>query len=266
MGVAIGYALTQPAVGLFAIFLSLGLGLALPYLLLSIWPPLQRCLPKPGLWMERLKQAFAFPMYATAAWLVWVLALQAGAISTLLALGGMVVIAFAAWLFDSTRSRSGWQRPGATIVAAALVIATLLFSYLQLHHAPASKSSTATSSSEQNWQGFSNERLQALRAEGKPVFLNFTAAWCITCLVNERVALSQDSVTSAFKNAGITYLKGDWTNQDESVTRKLAEFGRNGVPLYVFYPAGKSAEPIVLPQILTPEIVLNVVRPSTPTH
>ncbi|HTJ97071.1 MAG TPA: protein-disulfide reductase DsbD domain-containing protein [Rhodocyclaceae bacterium] len=262
MGVAIGYALTQPAVGLFAIFLSLGLGLALPYLLLSIWPPLQRCLPKPGLWMERLKQAFAFPMYATAAWLVWVLALQAGAISTLLALGGMVVIAFAAWLFDSTRSRSGWQRPGATIVAAALVIATLLFSYLQLHHAPASKSSTATSSSEQNWQGFSNERLQALRAEGKPVFLNFTAAWCITCLVNERVALSQDSVTSAFKNAGITYLKGDWTNQDAAITKKLAEFGRNGVPLYVFYPAGKNAEPVVLPQILTPEIVLEHIHPS----
>lgn len=261
MGAAIGYALTQPPLSLLAVFFSLGLGLALPYLLLSNWPLLQRCLPKPGLWMERLKQFFAFPMYATAVWLVWVLTQQAGPDSLVLALGGMVIIAFAAWLFDSTRSTSGWKRPLSTLLAASLVGTTLVISYLNLQHSNVPTPSS-DASAPKHWEPYSAERLNALRAEGKPVFLNFTAAWCITCLANERIALSQQSVIDAFKQNDITYLKGDWTNQDAAITRKLAEFGRNGVPLYVLYPAGEKKEPIVLPQILTPEIVLDHIRSS----
>ncbi|MBX9849269.1 MAG: thioredoxin family protein [Rhodocyclaceae bacterium] len=261
MGAAIGYALTQPPLPLLAVFSSLGLGLALPYLLLSNWPLLQRCLPKPGLWMERLKQFFAFPMYATAVWLVWVLTQQAGPDSLILALGGMVIIAFAAWLFDSTRSTSGWKRPLTTVLAASLVGATLLVSYLNLQHSNV-PSPSSDASAAKHWEPYSAERLQALRAEGKPVFLNFTAAWCITCLANERIALSQQSVIDAFKQNNITYLKGDWTNQDAAITGKLAEFGRTGVPLYVLYPAGENKVPIVLPQILTPEIVLDHIRSS----
>ncbi len=261
MGAAIGYALTQPPLPLLAVFSSLGLGLALPYLLLSNWPLLQRCLPKPGLWMERLKQFFAFPMYATAVWLVWVLTQQAGPDSLILALGGMVIIAFAAWLFDSTRSTSGWKRPLTTVLAASLVGATLLVSYLNLQHSNV-PSPSSDASAAKHWEPYSAERLQALRAEGKPVFLNFTAAWCITCLANERIALSQQSVIDAFKQNNITYLKGDWTNQDAAITGKLAEFGRKGVPLYVLYPAGENKVPIVLPQILTPEIVLDHIRSS----
>ncbi len=261
MGAAIGYALTQPPLPLFAVFFSLGLGLALPYLLLSNWPLLQRCLPKPGVWMERLKQFFAFPMYATAVWLVWVLTQQAGPDSLILALGGMVMIAFAAWLFESTRSVSGWKQRLSTLLAAVLVVATLVVSYLNLQHSKVPSRSSDTGAA-QHWEPYSAERLQALRAEGKPVFLNFTAAWCITCLANERIALSQQSVMDAFKQDGITYLKGDWTNQDAAITRKLAEFGRNGVPLYVFYPTGQQKEPIVLPQILTPESVIDHIRSS----
>lgn len=261
MGVAIAYALAQPAPHLILVFASLGLGLALPYLLLCNWPLLQRCLPRPGLWMERLKQVFAFPMYATALWLGWVLVLQAGTDSLLLVFGGMLVIALAAWIFDTTRHFAENRRRIATLLCLALVIAAYVFGYLNLKPQSATVQGSAESTG-QYWESYSEERLQALRAEGKPVFLNFTAAWCITCLANERVALNKEKVLNAFRAGGITYLKGDWTNQDAAITRKLAEFGRNGVPLYVYYPPGKQAQPVVLPQLLTPEIVLEHIASS----
>lgn len=255
MGAAIAYALAQPAPALMAIFTSLGLGLALPYLLLSHWPQLQRYLPKPGVWMERLKQLFAFPMYATALWLLWVLAQQAGNSSVILALGGMLLMALAGRLHAQ-----GWSKAAVVVL---LIIAGGSYWGLKANTAltPSSHAEASITDPNQPWQPYSEKRLQALRAEGKPVFLNFTAAWCITCLANERVALSKPQVLDAFKQDGITYLKGDWTNQDEAITRKLAEFKRNGVPLYVFYPAGPHSQPIVLPQLLTPELVLDHIRP-----
>ncbi|HWV18744.1 MAG TPA: protein-disulfide reductase DsbD domain-containing protein [Rhodocyclaceae bacterium] len=256
MGVAIAYALAQPALHLVLVFASLGLGLALPYLLLCNWPLLQRCLPRPGLWMERLKQAFAFPMYATALWLAWVLVLQAGTDSLLIVFGGMLVIAIAAWLFDSTRHFATSKRRIATLLALALIIGAYVFGYLGLKPQLPAAQGASKESAGQYWETYSEARLQALRAEGKPVFLNFTAAWCITCLANERVALNKDKVINTFREQGITYLKGDWTNQDAAITQKLAEFGRSGVPLYVYYPADKHAQAVVLPQLLTPEIVL----------
>ena len=256
MGVAIAYALAQPALHLILVFASLGLGLALPYLLLCNWPLLQRCLPRPGLWMERLKQTFAFPMYATALWLAWVLVLQAGTDSLLIVFGGMLVIAFAAWLFDSTRHFATNKRRIATLLSLALIIGAYVFGYLGLKPQAQTAQGASQESARQHWESYSEARLQALRAEGKPVFLNFTAAWCITCLANERVALNKDKVLGAFREQGITYLKGDWTNQDAAITQKLAEFGRSGVPLYVYYPADPRARPVVLPQLLTPEIVL----------
>ena len=256
MGVAIAYALAQPALHLILVFACLGLGLALPYLLLCNWPLLQRCLPRPGLWMERLKQAFAFPMYATALWLAWVLVLQAGTDSLLIVFGGMLVIAVAAWVFDSTRHLASSKRRAATLLALVLIIGAYVFGNLSLKPQAAVAQGAPQESAGQHWQAYSEAKLQALRAEGKPVFLNFTAAWCITCLANERVALNTDKVINALGEQGITYLKGDWTNQDAAITQKLAEFGRSGVPLYVFYPAGKNTQPLVLPQLLTPEIVL----------
>ncbi|MCB5190130.1 thioredoxin family protein [Methylobacillus arboreus] len=263
MGGALGYALTQPAVVLLAVFLSLGFGLALPYLLLSHWPSLQRFLPKPGIWMERFKQVLAFPMYAAAVWLVWVLAQQAGPNAVALALAGMVLIALLAWIYEITRHGSNKKRYAANTVSLLGLLVLLYGSYsgIQLFAGSVSTANTASAAGvEKNWEAYSEQRLGDLRDEGKPVFINLTAAWCITCLVNEQVALSQQSVADAFSKSGITYLKGDWTNQDKQITQLLKQFGRSGVPLYILYPPGKDAKPQVLPQILTPEIVLNAVQ------
>lgn len=266
MAAALGYALAQPPVKLFAIFFSLGFGLALPYLALANWPRLQRWLPRPGAWMERTKQVLAFPMYAAAVWLVWVLAQQAGASAVLIALGGMVALAFAVWLYDSTRN----TRPRTEIIGTGVALATLVltlfvgYSGVSLGTESADSQVAETSNTkDRNYEPYSAERLQSLLAEGKPVFLNFTASWCISCLVNERVALSNNSVKDAFKNVGITYLKGDWTKRDAEITKILTQFGRSGVPLYVFYPAGKNSAPIELPQVLTPDIVINKITTAS---
>jgi thiol:disulfide interchange protein DsbD len=263
MGAAIGFALAQPWAVSLAVFLALGLGLALPYLLLSLRPGLLRFLPRPGPWMDRLKQFLAFPMYASAAWLVWVLSLQAGPDAVLAALGGMLAIAFAAWVWDATRdSARGWRLSGVGL-AAGMAIAALALARGEVglsgesRAAPSERPAAAES---ERWERFSQARLAELRAEGRPVFVNVTAAWCITCLVNERIALSSDRVTEGMRDAGIVYLKGDWTNRDEEITRYLRSFGRSGVPLYVYYPASPEAEPRVLPQILTEAQVMDVFR------
>lgn len=262
MAAALGYALTQPSFKLIAIFLSLGLGLALPYLLLTSWPALQRKLPRPGVWMERAKQVLAFPMYAAAVWLIWVLAQQAGANAVAIALGGMVIIAFAAWLYGSTRHAGGFARRSGLGIASLALIVALVGGYAGIDSsiANATVNPEIKSTTPPAWEKYSAERLKQLQQAGKPVFLNFTAAWCISCLVNERVALSNAEVLSAFNQAGITYLKGDWTNRDASITEILTKFGRSGVPLYVFYPSGAAAKPIELPQILTPDIVLSTLK------
>jgi thiol:disulfide interchange protein len=267
MAAALGYALAQPAAKLLAIFLSLGLGLALPYLLLTCWPRLQRWLPRPGLWMERAKQVLAFPMYAAAIWLVWVLVQQVGVNAIVIALGGMLLIAFAVWLYDATLFASTKIRKVGTAIALALLLFVLVMSYLGVNVSSANASKLSINSekaAEQNWEPYSEARLNELLLEGKPVFLNFTASWCISCLVNERVALTNTKVKETFKQQGIVYLKGDWTNRDVAITQFLQKFNRSGVPLYVFYPAGKSDQPAELPQILTPDMVISAVtnKPS----
>ncbi len=264
MGAAIGFALTQSPVPLLAVFLALGFGLALPYLLLSQWPSLQRCLPKPGIWMDRLKQGLAFPMYGAAAWLVWVLAQQAGVNAVAVALGGMLALGFAAWLFEFTKLAGTTAKlTGGSIATASLALA-LLGGYWGLSELTLANRRPLSNESAQSFEPYSASRLSELRAQGRPVFVNLTAAWCISCLVNEKVALSQQAVLDEFKHFGITYLKGDWTNRDSEITKILSDFGRSGVPLYVFYPAGAGqlSKPVVLPQILTPVIVLQVIENS----
>ncbi|MEQ1622441.1 MAG: protein-disulfide reductase DsbD domain-containing protein [Methylococcales bacterium] len=264
MGAAIGFALTQSPVPLLAVFLALGFGLALPYLLLSQWPSLQRCLPKPGIWMDRLKQGLAFPMYGAAAWLVWVLAQQAGVNAVAVALGGMLALGFAAWLFEFTKLAGTTAKlTGGSIATASLALA-LLGGYWGLSELTLANRRSLSNESAQSFEPYSASRLSELRAQGRPVFVNLTAAWCISCLVNEKVALSQQAVLDEFKHSGITYLKGDWTNRDSEITKILSDFGRSGVPLYVFYPAGAGqlSKPVVLPQILTPAIVLQVIENS----
>jgi thiol:disulfide interchange protein DsbD len=260
MGAALGFALTQPSFLLWLIFSALGLGLAVPYLLISAWPALHALLPKPGLWMERLKQALAFPMYAAAAWLVWVLAQQAGVNAVPLALGGMIVLALIAWLFDSTRATSGKARLLANGVVLAGTLAVVGVSVDAVRFVGAGNSQLAQTRLDSTWEPYSPSRLTDLRQQGKPVFINLTAAWCITCLVNERVALSQPAFKELLVKESITYLKGDWTNQDAQISALLKEYGRSGVPLYLFYPSGVASKAVVLPQILTHDIVSSALQ------
>lgn len=264
MAAALGFALTRPALELVLIFVSLGLGLAAPYLVLTSWPAFQRLLPKPGKWMEYVKQLFAFPMYAASVWLVWVLAQQQGDFAVALGLIGLWFIALAAWLFNISQTEEGLRRHAA-IVLVVIALGSALWLVTKLSSLPTAVNASNNPSNivQTSWQPYSDQTLKQLLAEGKPVFLNLTAAWCVSCLVNEKVALSQPSVQQAFKQEGIIYLKGDWTNKDGNITRVLTRFGRSGVPLYVFYPAHHPDQPKVLPQILTPDIVLANIRPSS---
>jgi thiol:disulfide interchange protein len=252
MGSAVGFALTQEAGVSLAVFASLGLGLALPFLVLTIWPAALRRLPRPGAWMDTLKGALAFPIYATVAWLIWVLSQQVGAAGLLAALIGLVLVGFAAWTWERGHGAGpvgAWIARGTAVAAlAALAILTLGLD----------RDRAGTASAGLGNEGFSQARLDGLLAQGKPVFVNMTAAWCITCQVNERAALRSDAVQGALKARGITYLKGDWTNQNPEITRLLEHHGRSGVPLYLLY-AG-AGEPTVLPQILTPGLVLEALN------
>jgi thiol:disulfide interchange protein DsbD len=258
MGSAVGFALTQaPAVGL-GVFASLGLGLALPFLLLTAWPPALRALPRPGAWMDTLKGVLAFPIYATAAWLVWVLAQQVGPSGLLAALFGLVLLGFAAWAWERGRdARPIWSWIARGTAVAALAGLTLLTLGL-------SQDRAATAAYAAGTEAFSEAKLDALRMQGRPVLVNMTAAWCISCQVNERTTLARETVRTALSARGVTYLKGDWTNQNPEITAFLARHGRSGVPLYLLY-AGQDA-PVVLPQILTEGIMLDALStlPAAP--
>ncbi len=249
MGAAVGYAVTQPPVLGLAVFLSLALGFALPVVALSFAPGLLRLLPKPGRWMLVLKQAFAFPMFATAIWLIWVASVQAGPGGVLAALVAVLAAGFIVWLVGV--SRGGGRARIATSALAVLV--AFGAGWFVLQSAVPEANTQAKAGDIQAW---SPERVVVLQAEGKPVFVNFTAAWCITCLANERVALSRQEVKDAFAAHRVVYLKADWTNRNSQIAQALAEQGRAGVPLYLFYPAVKGAQAEILPQLLTPDMLV----------
>lgn len=257
MGAALGFALTQPAAVSLFVFLALGLGLALPVLVLTHAPHLVSRLPRPGGWMETLKQALAFPIYATVAWLMWVLAQQVGSTGMFAALIGLVLVGLAAWTFKLWQTGDNWGRRVAAGVAVASLIAAVA-TVVGLERDRLDGSAATQAASAAGIEPFSQRRLDELRAESRPVFVNMTAAWCITCLVNERVALSTDAVKSAFSDANIAYLKGDWTNRNPEITRILEKHGRSGVPLYLLFAPG-GGDPVVLPQILTAATVLEEV-------
>jgi thiol:disulfide interchange protein/DsbC/DsbD-like thiol-disulfide interchange protein len=251
MAAALGFALSQSAASALLIFLSLGLGFALPFLLLGIWPRALSFLPKPGPWMLRLKQFLAFPMYGAAAFFAWVLAQQAGANGVAVLLAAFVASALAAWLWSVTRDMETRGR-GIGAAAAALILIAALYglSLLSGMSAPAAAAIRG--------EKFSTEKLAALRASGKPVFVDATAAWCITCLVNEQAVLSRPAIKDAFDKRKITYMVADWTNGDAAITRLLDANGRSGVPLYLYYAPGAD-KPVILPQILTEGGVLSAI-------
>ena len=243
MGAAIAAALAGPAVETLLVFGAMGVGLALPYGLLAVAPGLARALPRPGAWMDVLKGAMAFPMYGAAAWLLWVISLEAGPAGVLAVAAGLVSLGFGLWAWGmAQRSVRRWGRRSgfAAAVVAGLGALALL---------PGIATTPAVTVA-QDAEAFTPARLAALRAAGRPVFVNMTAAWCVTCLVNERIALAPASVQAAFAAKHVAYLKGDWTRADPAISAFLRDYARDGVPLYVLYPAN-DGPPSVLPQILT---------------
>lgn len=257
MGAAIGYALLQPAPAALAVFIALGFGLALPYLLICFAPPLQRLLPRPGHWMQTLREFLAFPMFASAVWLIWVYVSQVGINGVLTGLAGFILLAMILWLLTHVPSR-GHGRFIVTALAAMLVAGLCMIAWTAKTQPRTAQNVSATEQALRE-QAFTPEKLATLLQGDDPVFVNMTAAWCITCKINEKVALKSAEVENLFRARKIQYLKGDWTNQDKDITAFLERYGRNGVPLYVYYapkgPDGKRPDGVVLPQILTPAIV-----------
>jgi thiol:disulfide interchange protein DsbD len=249
MGTALGFALTQPPAAALAVFAALGLGLALPMLALGFVPALARRLPRPGPWMQTFRQLLAFPLYLTVVWLVWVYGEQTSARGMALLLVALTGLAFALWLWSQATRTAGTSRL-ATQAAALAVLAASLTAPLAARPPVTAPPAERAGVVHEPW---SVQRLAALRAEGRPVLVNMTAAWCITCLANERMALSSPNFAAALAARDVAYLKGDWTRRDAAITAYLEGFGRSGVPLYVLYPA--RGEPEVLPQILTPDLL-----------
>ena len=245
MGSALGFAILQPGIYSFLIFLFLGIGFTLPYLLLSAFPKMLSVLPKPGLWMETFKQFMAFPMILTALWLIWVLSSQISSFQLVLVLGGVVLIIFFYWInqLDIKTLSVKRFRYFLYLLIAGLIFFTLPFEDYS------KKNSIGT---------FSEEIISKKLSQG-PVFLNFTADWCITCKVNERIALKKESVSELFNEKNISYIEIDWTNKNDEIAKKLASFGRSSIPLYVYY-ASENAEPILLPEILTENIIKDYLR------
>src|SRR5690606_19535686 len=232
MGGALAYAFTAtPAVAVL-VFLALGLGLALPFLLVGFVPGLADRLPRPGAWMDTLKQVMAFPMYLTAIWLAWVLGRQRGVDAMALVAAGVAVMALALWWLERARMRGGWLRR----LPAVALLAVALSSIWLVGRLPAP--ATAAVATNGTSVPYSAERLQALRAAGTPVFVNMTADWCVTCKANERSTLSSDAFRDALRRTGATYMVGDWTNVDPEISAFLERHRAVGVPLYVVYPAG----------------------------
>lgn len=263
MGAAMGFAFTQSPPITIAIFLALGLGLALPWVIFSFSPALIRLLPKPGAWMERFKQFLAFPMYGAAAWLVWVLSQQVTPEGLFRVMIGLIMLALAAWAFGIVQDRLA-QSKSAILASVTFLLGLAAAAALVALPFTARKAESVSTQAEGGAipsEPYTAARLAALRAEGRPIFVNLTAAWCVSCLYNERVALSSTVVRDAFQTTNTAYIVGDWTSQNPEISALLKQHGREGVPLYLYFPAG-GAEPKILPQILTEALILETLGTS----
>jgi thiol:disulfide interchange protein DsbD len=261
MGAALGFALIAPAPLALAIFIALGIGLALPFAVAAAIPAVARAMPRPGVWMLWLKQLLAFPLYGTVAWLIWVLLQEIAPGGAFTALFGLVLVGFAVWIYGRTRfAAATGRRVGVGLAAAGVAASMILAARLAPAAAPAGTLAgrqAAAASDGLGYEAFSQVRLARLAAEHRPVFVNLTAAWCITCLFNERAVLDSAAVRDAFARRHVVALKGDWTRRDPAIAGFLRQFGRSGVPLYLLYDA--AGTPTVLPQILTEASVLEAV-------
>ena len=263
MGPALGFALTLSAFQSMTVFTFLALGMAVPYLTLSSFPKLIEKLPRPGAWMETFKQVMSFPMFATCIWLIWVMGAHVGNDGLIMVLGGLLVVAIGAWVYGrwSTPVKPVTTRRVSTIFA--VVIAVIGVWMLM----PSEEATSAVATEEAGgpdkhgvvWKSFSPELVASARQEGKPVFIDFTAKWCLTCKANKAVVFASDEVKNRFDELGFVMVKADWTKRNPVITDALEEFGRSGVPLYVLYD-GKSDTPKILPELLNPGIVLDALE------
>ncbi len=242
MGASLGLAVTLPAAEALSIFAALGLGMALPYLLATAWPHLARLLPRPGVWMAHFKTLMAFPMFGTVVWLVWVLGQQVGidGVAALLVL--LLALAFGAWALGSS-ALGPVARKGFGALALLLMVAALFWAAPSLRQEAVASSTTKTS---ELWQPWTPERVAQAQAEGRPVFVDFTAAWCVTCQYNKRTTFAKPEVLAAFDERRVLLLRADWTRRDAAITAELARLNRSGVPVYALYAPGAAA-----PQLLS---------------
>lgn len=259
MAGAIGYALVQPPTVALGIFFALALGFAAPFTLISLFPPLARRLPRPGAWMGTLKRALAFPMLGAYAWLVWVLAQQAGSTALGVLLAGSVVLSFAAWLYGMAQQRQLAGRGYRVMYLATAVLMLSVLVPLPSVMKPTATTETAQATSNITPIKWTPQTVAQERGHGKVIFVNFTASWCITCQVNDKTSLSTQAVKDALARTGTLYMVADSTKFNADVDDALSQFGQGGLPLYVVYPANGGA-PTILPQVLTPDIVVNALN------
>ncbi len=261
MGGALGFALTQPAWVSLIVFTFLGLGMAFPFALITSIPALLKYVPKPGRWMESLKQFMGFLLVATVIWLLWVLGQQTGSVVLVLVLLDLLLTSVAAWIYGRWGNLAMEQRTRIIAwVLALLILGVSNWYVLENYHKYEETPSVTSISGEIDWQPYSDQLLQQLLDEGKPVFVDFTAKWCLSCQANEQITFSSEEVQKKFKELGIVALKADWTKRNPEITQALAKFGRMSVPLYVLYPGRKDADPQLLPEVITPGIVLQALE------
>jgi thiol:disulfide interchange protein DsbD len=263
MGSALGFTLGAPAYVAFLVFTFVGLGMAAPYLLLTTIPALLKFIPRPGAWMESMKQFMGFLLMATVLWLIWVLSLQTGADGVVILLAALLFVALGGWVFGrwGNIAKEKPTRRIAQVIALVAIAGGLFFSLTNIK-AKGPETAGVHRQGSIEWLTYTPELVEGLKAEGRTVFLDFTAAWCLSCQVNEKVAFSSEEVQNEFARRGIATVRADWTTHDETITKALATFGRNSVPLYVLYAPGK--DPVLLPEIITPGIVLEALRNTTP--
>ncbi len=247
MAGAIGYALAQPMITTFAVFMALAIGFAAPFLLLSYSPRLLALMPKPGAWMVRFKELLSFPMFAAVIWLVWVLTMQAGDEGLVRILTAMLLIAFGIWLIKSSQA-------GVKALAVLSLLCGLAMPFFL--HTDTEAFAEETVQTDVSFQAWSPATVTELRAGGQAVFIDFTAAWCVTCQVNKKLVLDKPDVQDIFTRTNTAFLVADWTNKNDMIAQELARHGRSGVPLYLYYPPGNNdVSPVILPQILTKGVI-----------
>ena len=259
MGAALGYALGERTQVTLGVFVALGLGMALPYAALAWFPQWRRVLPRPGPWMARLKQFLAFPLYATVAWLVWVLAAQVGTDAVIRIGVALVLVAFALWAWRTWRSAANRAWAGVAILGAVAGV-FVAWPLLASQAMPGADARTRSSAAVDGWQAYSADGVARWVDQGRPVFVDFTAAWCITCQVNERLVLNDSRVRKAFAQNDVVRVRADWTRRDPSITEALTALGRSGVPAYVVYRKGRA--PQLLPEVLQRQTVIDALGVS----